>query len=238
MPRPVLHRDRGHGFNADEVCALLGRQGELGLGRSIEWLHSLETALTDACIEAGLDVVLRPMLVADANAFIGAGVPPAVTSVSVSVLAADHPLLGTHRNVAHVAFTHGGTAIGLQGALERDAVPVDPVGEAWFRSRVAGGHTIAVAAFDGSGEMVGVGSAQPVVDPALGFSAAELTGIAVLPSHRRRGIAASITATLGAACAAMGVRTVLLSAQDDDVARVYERIGFRRVAVVGEATSL
>ena len=39
----------------------------------------------------------------------------------------------------------------------------------------------------------------------------------------------------GRAAAAAGVETVFLSAGDEDVARVYERVGFRRVGSVGEA---
>ena len=46
---------------------------------------------------------------------------------------------------------------------------------------------------------------------------------------------AMVTAALIQAASAVGVETVFLSAGDEDVARVYERVGFRRVASVGEA---
>ena len=64
---------------------------------------------------------------------------------------------------------------------------------------------------------------------------AELTGIATLPAWRQRGVGAMVTAALTQAVAALGVRTVFLSAGDEDVARAYERVGFRRVASAGEA---
>jgi ribosomal protein S18 acetylase RimI-like enzyme len=65
----------------------------------------------------------------------------------------------------------------------------------------------------------------------------ELTGIAVLPRARRRGVGAAVTAALVEDAHALGVRTVFLSAQDDAVARVYERVGFVRVgtACIAEA---
>ena len=84
--------------------------------------------------------------------------------------------------------------------------------------------------------IVGVGSAQPVVDLALGICAAELTGIGVLPSYRRSGIAAAITGALSTAATQRGVEVLLLSAQSDEVARVYERVGFQRVATFAEAS--
>lgn len=60
-------------------------------------------------------------------------------------------------------------------------------------------------------------------------AATELTGIAVLPRARRRGVGAALTATLVTDARAGGIETTLLSAQDDTVARVFERIGFHRV---------
>jgi len=79
------------------------------------------------------------------------------------------------------------------------------------------------AAYDDRGAVVGGGSHGPR------GATSELTGIAVLPRARRRGVGAAITAALVADARSRGVRTVFLSAQDDAVARVYERVGFVRV---------
>jgi ribosomal protein S18 acetylase RimI-like enzyme len=65
--------------------------------------------------------------------------------------------------------------------------------------------------------------------PSLRGTTTELTGIAVLPRARRRGVGAALAAALVADAVARGVQTVFLSAQDDEVARVSERVGFVRV---------
>jgi ribosomal protein S18 acetylase RimI-like enzyme len=88
-----------------------------------------------------------------------------------------------------------------------------------------------VGAYDDDGSVLGGGSHGPR------GGTTELTGIAVLPRARRRGVGAAITAALVADARARGVGTVFLSAQDDAVARVYERVGFVRVgtACIAEA---
>ena len=86
-------------------------------------------------------------------------------------------------------------------------------------------------AYDGQGA-VGGGSHSPRGETT------ELAGIAVIPRARRRGLGAAITEALVADARARGITTVFLSAQDDAVARVYERVGFQRVgtACVAEAS--
>ncbi len=78
--------------------------------------------------------------------------------------------------------------------------------------------------------------AMPAVGPVGGGSyspvggVAEIAGVAVLPAYRRRGLAGQLTHALASHALAHGVTTVFCSAQSDDVARVYEAVGFRRVA--------
>ena len=60
---------------------------------------------------------------------------------------------------------------------------------------------------------------------------AEITGVGVLPSSRRGGLGAAVTALLARDALDRGVTTVFLSASDVAVARVYARIGFREVGV-------
>jgi predicted GNAT family acetyltransferase len=59
--------------------------------------------------------------------------------------------------------------------------------------------------------------------------AAELVGIVTLPASRRRGLGAAISAFVARHALSRGYDLIFLSAADDDVARVYARVGFHRV---------
>ena len=72
------------------------------------------------------------------------------------------------------------------------------------------------------GGPVGVGSHQPV------GRISEVVGLGTLPAYRRRGIGGALMALLAVGRQGPGVATVFLSAGDADVARVYQRVGFRR----------
>jgi predicted GNAT family acetyltransferase len=58
----------------------------------------------------------------------------------------------------------------------------------------------------------------------------EIVGVATLPAARRRGLGAAITAALVADAQQRGVDVIFLSAGSEAVARIYERVGFRRIA--------
>ncbi len=75
---------------------------------------------------------------------------------------------------------------------------------------------------DGDG-VLATGSHQLVGD------VSEVVGVATLPSARRRGLGALVTARLVQDARERGARIVFLTASDDDVARMYERLGFERV---------
>jgi ribosomal protein S18 acetylase RimI-like enzyme len=59
--------------------------------------------------------------------------------------------------------------------------------------------------------------------------AAEVVGVATLPTARRRGLGGAVTAALARHALDTGAELVFLSAASVDVARVYARIGFRHV---------
>jgi predicted GNAT family acetyltransferase len=65
---------------------------------------------------------------------------------------------------------------------------------------------------------------------------AEVAGVATLPSARRRGLGAAVTAALARHARREGVDVVFLSAGSTEIARVYEGVGFRRIgtACIGE----
>jgi predicted GNAT family acetyltransferase len=98
----------------------------------------------------------------------------------------------------------------------------------FMRDRARRGWSISYAAFDANGP-IAVATHQPV------GSVTEIVGVATLPSARRRGIAAALTAALVADARGRGVATVFLGADSDDVARIYERVGFRRIGGTGAA---
>jgi GNAT superfamily N-acetyltransferase len=101
---------------------------------------------------------------------------------------------------------------------EPPPTPEDVASHASSRDR--GGF--ALLARSVSGEPVGGGLVTVPID-----GVAELAGIGVVPSWRRRGVAAAITARLVQAAHGLGVRVPFLMAADDDAAGVYTRVGFQ-----------
>ena len=141
------------------------------------------------------------------------------------MLSADDPELSMVRAAVAVGFRQGGTEVGAASIGERDAFASsqDGGGGAGQRELMDAGLLHVAGAFGPEGA-IGGGSHSPRGD------VTEITGVAVLPSARRRGIGAALTAALARDARDRGVTTVFCSAQSADVARVYQRIGFRRVA--------
>lgn len=190
---------------ADDVRRVLARQAELGVPRALEWVDEVTPALLPAvraAVSGPHELELCPLLVLPEGARL------AGTTATTRVLAPDDPDL---------PLAVGAVSAGFGG---RDEVLARDPG---LRAElIARGLLVVVAAYDGSGALVGGGSAAPRGD------AAELTGIAVLPSARRRGLGAAVTAALTSECRRRGVRTVFLSAASDEAGAVYRRLGFER----------
>ena len=152
--------------------------------------------------------------------------PSAAAGVTVAVLEAeDEEGRRDARAVAEVGFGRPGTRPGADGAAERDAARarLRPDLLAELARRTRDGTTVTAVAVDPRDGVVAAGQHQPVGD------ATEVVGVATLPAHRRRGLAGAVTAALTADARARGATLVLLSAGDEDVARVYARVGFRRI---------
>jgi GNAT superfamily N-acetyltransferase len=215
-PRLGLSEDVG----ADDVAAVRARQRELGVREAFEWVHETTPSLVGAATAAGLDVTMVPLLALDPEAWRRPAPPPGVT---VRVLGADDPGLAAAQAAAALAFAAPGTAVGPAGPAERDvaAAGLDDLG--FLRERLRRGLTaMAVAESEAEGAL-GAGSHQPVGD------VSEVMGIGTVPSARRRGIGAAVTGRLVEHARERGADLVFLSAADDDVARTYERLGFRRI---------
>jgi GNAT superfamily N-acetyltransferase len=217
-------------FEVSDVQRVRARQRELGIPEAFEWVAETTPALASAANAGGLHVTEHPLLVLPMDGIshnrslqpgrIGSARTPDDVHVSLVGPGDDLALLGA---IAQVAFAHAGTAVGLAGfGAAQHSMERDPAALAFREERLRTGRTImAVALFES--QPVGVGSHQPVA------AMTELVGIAVLPAYRRRGIGAALTTRLVEDALDHGVRSAFLSASDETVGRVYERVGFRRI---------
>jgi predicted GNAT family acetyltransferase len=183
-------------------------------------------SLAEAARASGLAVTRYPLLVLDGE-LSNAEMPERVRIRLVS--AEDVDFARVHA-VASVGFRASGTNVGEAGGVERDAEgkATPPATLDFLGQRQRSGLSITAAAFDAEGPLA-VGTHQPV------GAVTEIVGVATLPSARRQGLGAAVTAALVADARARGITTIFLSAGSDDVARVYERIGFRRIGFAGSA---
>jgi ribosomal protein S18 acetylase RimI-like enzyme len=211
--RPSLGATR---FSETEVQRVRARQRDLGLAESFEWVAETTPALADAAAAAGLSVTRHPLMV------LGAHRRVAVDGVDLR-LATGTDDLALFNAIAHVAFEYPGTAGGEAGLdAARLRVENDASALAFQQERIRTARTITIVAYVDT-QPVAVGSHQP-----LG-SVTEVVGLGVLPAFRRRGIAAAITSHLVSEAVERGVTTIFLSAGDETIGRVYERVGFERI---------
>ncbi|MFF2038804.1 GNAT family N-acetyltransferase [Kitasatospora sp. NPDC058170] len=223
--RPAL----GHGgpaATAEDVRRVLARQRELGVPEAFEWVAEHDPLLRAAVEEAGLVVHEHPLLVLGPDDASDAPAPAVAEGVSVRVLAADDPDLASAATVAHLAFAEPGTGLGAAGTEELALAAEKSAADgavARIAGRITAGATVLAAAVQ-DGSALCAGQHNPV------GAVTEVAGVGTLPSARRRGLGLAVTAALVAHARANGVRTVFLSAADEDVARIYRRLGFRPFA--------
>lgn len=222
-PYPARPRPGAGPVTADDVRAALALQEAAGLPPALEWVCERSTETAAAAREAGLAVEELPLLVADdpVELLLPAG-------VRLYLVGAEDPQLARYQHLADLAFAHPGGPVDVGGVGEEVAeTPLTAV----LRERIATGRTVLMVAVE-DGEPVALGSHQPVdVD---GTEISEVTGVATLPRLRGRGLGAGVASAL-VAHARETADLVFLTAGDDDVARVYERVGFARLATTGVA---
>jgi ribosomal protein S18 acetylase RimI-like enzyme len=183
---------------------------------AFEWVHETTPALLPLVRAAGLDVLEAPLMMLEA--FNEATAPP---GVEVRILAPDDPALARATAVATVGFAAPGTAPGPQGLRERDGA--SEAGKLEFRRDRMRRRLTVTAIADGGHGPVAVGSHNPVGD------VTEVVGIATLPAVRRQGLGGAVTSALVNDAHAGGAGVVFLSAGSEEIARVYHRLGFRRI---------
>ncbi|KJK49863.1 hypothetical protein UK23_12705 [Lentzea aerocolonigenes] len=188
-----------------DVLKMRARQRELDVPEALEWVHETTPGLLDAAVAAGLEVLQAPLMVLDPDK-----------------LPEPHPFVKVLDTrpvevsvVAQLAFSSPGTSPGSVGVRERDA-------ELRNATPIATRHRHAVADLPGEG-VLAVGTAQRAGD------VVEIAAIGTLPAARRRGLGGAVTAELARDALERGASLVFLSAESLDIARVYERVGFRRV---------
>jgi predicted N-acetyltransferase YhbS len=224
-PYPARPRTDGGTVTAEDVRSAVALQEAAGLPAALEWMPECSPRTAAAARAAGLTVEELPLLVAvDPVELL---LPP---GVRLYVVGTDDPALARYQRVAATAFaTPGGPAD--VGDVPLDTSPEAHARTAALRERIATGRTVMMVAVE-NGEPVAVGSHQPV--DIGGAEVSEVVGVAALPRLRGRGLGAGIASAL-VAHAAETADLVFLAAGDDDVARVYERVGFARLATTAVA---
>ncbi|SFT56579.1 Acetyltransferase (GNAT) family protein [Geodermatophilus amargosae] len=209
---------------ADDVRAAVALQEEAGLPAAVEWVVDRTPSLAAAARAAGLLVTEFPLLVVDdpVELLLPLG-------VRLYVVGGDDPALPHYQHLLETGFApHAAEGPGNAG---EDPAPPDEARTAVLRERVATGRTVVMVAVE-DGTPVAVGSHQPVdVD---GTEISEVVGVASSPRRRGRGVGAALASAL-VAQARETADLVFLTAGDDDVARVYERVGFAWLGSTGVA---
>lgn len=211
--------------SAADVDRVRARQRELGVPESFEWVAETAPALRAAVEQAGLAVHEHPLMVLGPDVPTPA-VPGVVDGVVVRTVGPDDPVLPSALAVPRLAFAEPGTGGGAAGPAELDEAVRGCAGDGSVEravARILSGLTRVAAAVE-DGTALCAGQHQPV------GAVTEIVGVGTLPTSRRRGLAQAVTAALVADARSRGVETVFLSAGDDDVARIYARLGFRSVA--------
>jgi ribosomal protein S18 acetylase RimI-like enzyme len=211
---------------AADIARVRERQRELDLPEAFEWIEETVPTFADEARAAGLEVVRHPLLTLDVDGLRTVD-PPLGAVVRMALPDDDHRLLA---GVAMAGFDVPGTQVADRpyADVETMAATVPQDTNDYKRWRLENGVTFpALAEIDG--RVVAVGYHQPV------DLMTEIVGVATLPAYRRRGLAAAVTSALTIHAFSVGVTTAVLSAGDDDIARIYERVGFRRVGSAGGA---
>ncbi len=198
-----------------DVARMRARQRSAEVLEAFEWVLATAPTMLAAVQGTGLPVRRCPLLVLDGEP--AGALPPGYELRLLGPADGDLPR-AAHAVAAVAAVAFGGSVPPPPTTADLRALQDDLATGAIARALVT----------DGSGP-VAVGSAQRSGD------VVELVGIATARAARGRGLGGALTAALATAALDAGAEVVFLAAGDDAAARVYERVGFRRVGECGIA---
>jgi ribosomal protein S18 acetylase RimI-like enzyme len=218
--RPTL--DEATPVTVDDVLQAISRMRELEVPVFFEWVDEVAPVMAAAIAAAGLPVGRHPLMV-----LAGDPRPVDVDDAEIRpVPVAELDQFLAVRQAVNLAFLAGGMEVGEDPEAGRD----DWVGQA--RMLAERGLLVQFGAFDvTTGAALGGGAHLP--RPQSG--AAEVTGIGVRPSARRRGIGQALASAMAVDARSTGIETVFLSAESDAVASLYGRVGFRWIGTACDA---
>ncbi|GAA0282620.1 GNAT family N-acetyltransferase [Actinomadura nitritigenes] len=200
--------DDGARPGPSDVRDLVGAFADRRRTPRLEYLPAAAPAVEAALLAAGFAVERRlPILTC-------AGTPPmpAVDGAFEIVRASDDAQLWQVARVQSEAY-------GMPEATAHDVARLRAVADR--------GGLVALAVDAATGEGAGAGQFGP---PHEGVS--ELAGVGVRASHRRRGIAAALTAWLTREGRGAGISTPFLMPDNDGAERIYRRAGYERAAEI------
>ncbi|MFI7408403.1 GNAT family N-acetyltransferase [Streptomyces sp. NPDC049627] len=222
--QPVAERSAA--VTAADIARVRARQRELGVPEAFEWLAEAAPTLRARIEAAGLPVAERPLMALDPHRLIPP--QPLPQGVTIRALTADDPALPAALALPRLAFARAGTAVGPAGRAELAAAAAELTADGTVevtRPTLRAGHKTLVAALGPDGTPLAVGHYHPA------NGTTEVGGVGTLPTARRQGLAAAVTAALAAHARDHGVHTVFLAYAEDTVARIYARLGFRPAGV-------
>ena len=204
-----------------DIARVRFRQRELGVVEAFEWLAEAAPRLR-SCIEAvGLPVAERPLMALDPHHQLDP--QPLPEGVKLRVLTADDPALPEVLALPRLAFGEEGTAVGSAGRKELSVVARELTEDgtvATVHPTIRAGHKTLIAALAPDGTPLAAGHYHPA------NATTEIGGVGTLPTARRQGLAAAVTAALVAHARDNGANTIFLAYAEDAVARIYSRLGF------------
>lgn len=208
--------------DAGDLRRALARCDELEIPRQVEWQEQISPDLAGLCVAEGLVVRRHPLLVHSRS---GQHDSKGVKGFVIEHVDAADNSLGRILKVNDVAWRHVDVVLSSVGVAERDDTPESPEVVDLTASRIRNGDSVFVVCRNEDVGPVGLGAHHPR------NSVTEITSIGVLPAFRCMGIASALTTLLTVDAYDRGCETVFLSAQNETVARIYERLGFQQVGV-------